>query len=264
MNITAIIAAGGNSSRMQGKNKLLEEVGGKALLVRTTEAFLKVGLVDQIIIVAAEDPMESYMEALSRAGILGKVKLVKGGRSRRESVYFGLLEVDKEARIVLIHDAARPLVSKKLILDCIEAAERHGACCAAVPVSDTLKEGNEKGFVKRTISRDGLYKIQTPQAFQYRDIMKLHKKAAFRNLRVTDDAQIAEYFGYHVYLVESDETNIKVTTPADLALANALLSSGDNASAEDSLAAPEHGEFFTGGGGETDAADIDSKQTGDI
>ena len=259
MNITAIIAAGGNSSRMNGKNKLLEEVGGKALLVKTTEAFLKVGQIDQIIIVAAEDLIEHYMKVLQQAGCLDKVNIIKGGRSRRESVYFGLLETDKKARIVLIHDAARPLVSKKLIMDCIEAAERHGACCAAVPLSDTLKKCGEKGFVIKTISREGLYRIQTPQAFDYKDILKLHKKAAFRGLKVTDDAQIAEYFGYHVYLVESDETNIKITTTADLLIANALLSRSDEAGAEDSLAASEHGEFFTGGGGETDAADVNSE-----
>jgi len=259
MNITAIIAAGGNSSRMNGKNKLLEEVGGKALLVKTTEAFLKVGQIDQIIIVAAEDLIEHYMKVLQQAGCLDKVNIIKGGRSRRESVYFGLLETDKKARIVLIHDAARPLVSKKLIMDCIEAAERHGACCAAVPLSDTLKKCGEKGFVIKTISREGLYRIQTPQAFDYKDILKLHKKAAFRGLKVTDDAQIAEYFGYHVYLVESDETNIKITTTADLLIANALLSRSDEAGAEDSLAASEHGEFLTGGGGETDAADVNSE-----
>ncbi len=259
MNITAIIAAGGNSSRMNGKNKLLEEVGGKALLIKTTEAFIKVGQIDQIIIVAAEDSMEQYKEVLQRAGYLNKVDLVKGGRNRRESVYFGLLETDKSARVVLIHDAARPLVTKKLIIDCIEAAERHGACCAAVPLHDTLKKGGEKGFVTRTISREGLYRIQTPQAFDYKDILKLHKKAAYRGLKVTDDAQIAEYFGYHVYLVESDKTNIKVTTPADLLIANALLSRSDDASAQDTLAAPEHGEFLSGSGSETDATDVYSE-----
>lgn len=241
MNVTAIIAAGGSSSRMNGKNKLLQEVGGKSLLVRTTEAFIKVGQIDQVIVVAAEDAIEHYMKVLHDAGCLDKIKMVKGGRSRRESVYFGLLETDDKAGIVLIHDAARPLVTKKLILDCIEAARRYGACCASVPLSDTLKKGGENGFVIKTISRRGLYRIQTPQAFDYKDILKLHKKAAFRNLDVTDDAQIAEYFGYHVYLVESDDTNIKITTPSDLLIAEAILSGSNDAGTEDSLTPAEHG-----------------------
>ncbi len=239
MNVTAIIAAGGSSSRMNGTNKLLEEVGGKALLVRTTEAFLKVGQIDQVIIVAAKDNIERYMQVMKDAGYLDKVNIIEGGKSRRESVYNGLLEADKETRVVLIHDAARPLVTKKLIIDCIEASDRYGACCAAVPLFDTLKEAGDKGFVKRTISREGLYRIQTPQAFHFKDILKLHKRAAYRGMNVTDDAQIAEYFGYHVYLVDSDESNIKVTTPADLIIANALLRAGNDTGTEDSLSAPE-------------------------
>ena len=259
MNVTAIIAAGGSSSRMNGTNKLLEEVCGKALLVWTTEAFLKVGQIDQIIIVAAKDNMENYMQVLHDAGYLDKVNIIEGGKSRRESVYNGLIETDKKARVVLIHDAARPLVTKKIILDCIEASDRYGACCAAVPLTDTLKEAGEKGFVKRTISREKLYRIQTPQAFHYKDILRLHKKAAFRSLEVTDDAQIAEYFGYHVYLVDSDESNIKITTPMDLVIATALLGRSDDAGTEDSLTASEHSEFFTGSSRKTNAADIDGK-----
>ena len=259
MNVTVIIAAGGNSSRMNGKNKLLEEVGGKALLVRTTEAFVRVDQIDQIIIVAAKEYIETYRTLLASVNLLDSVNIIEGGSSRMESVYFGLLETDKETRIVLIHDAARPLVTVDIINDCIEAAVKYGACCAAVPLTDTLKEINQKGFVKKTLNRDKLYRIQTPQAFIYKDIMKLHKKAAFRGLRVTDDAQIAEYFGYHVFLVESSDSNIKVTTQADILIANALLKSRDNTGAHDTLTAPEHGEFFTGGGGKTDTTDINGE-----
>jgi 2-C-methyl-D-erythritol 4-phosphate cytidylyltransferase len=141
--------------------------------------------------------------------------------------------------VVLIHDAARGLVTTKIIRDCIEAALEHGACCAAVPLTDTLKEVDRKGIVKKTLDRDRFYRIQTPQAFIYRDILKLHKKAMFRSLHVTDDAQIAEYFGYSVYLVESEYSNIKITTETDLVVANALLSSSDYAGAHDPLASTE-------------------------
>lgn len=256
MNVTAIIAAGGSSSRMNGTNKLLKEVGGKALLVRTTEAFLNVAQIDQIIIVASKDNIESYKQILDEAECLDKVNIIEGGKNRRESVYNGLIEADKETRIVLIHDAARPLVTEKLITDCIKVSERHGACCAAIPLSDTLKEVGDKGFVKKTINRENLYRIQTPQAFHYKDILKLHKRAAYRGLKVTDDAQIAEYFGYHVYIVDSDESNIKVTTPVDLVIANAILSAGNNTSTEDTLTTAEHGERFAGSSGKTNITDI--------
>ncbi len=242
---------------MKGRNKLLAKVGGKALLVRTTEAFLKVDQIDQIIIVAAKKHIESYMQVLREAGHLDKINMVEGGRTRMESVYNGLIEANKETRVVLIHDAARPLVTKKTILDCIEAAEKYGACCPAVPLSDTLKEAGKKGFVKKTLRREDLYKIQTPQAFNFKDILNLHKKAAYRGLKVTDDAQIAEYFGYHVYLVDSDETNIKITTQMDLLIANALRAGSNDTGAEDTFSPSEHSEFFTGGRGKTHAADIE-------
>lgn len=244
---------------MNGTNKLLENVGGKALIVRTTEAFVDIEQIDQIIIVVSKKHTEKYMKLISDAGHIDKVNFIIGGKSRSESVYNGLLETDKNAEIVLIHDAARPLVTKKLITDCIEAAQSHGACCAAVPLFDTLKKADAKGFVKKTIKREGLYRVQTPQAFKFKDIKRLHSKAATRALNVTDDAQIAEYFGYHVFIVESDETNIKVTTQADLVIANAILSSRDDAGTENSFSTTEHSELFSRSRGETDTAYIESE-----
>ncbi|MFO7611837.1 MAG: 2-C-methyl-D-erythritol 4-phosphate cytidylyltransferase [Clostridia bacterium] len=241
MKITVIIAAGGLSSRMAGKNKLLEKIGGKPLLVRTTGVFLGMEEISGVIIVAAKKWMDEYSQALEQEDMLDRVRITEGGKNRTESVYYGLLDADKDTDIVLVHDAARPLVTEKIIRDCIEGAIEHGACCAAVPLTDTLKESNGRGFVKRTLERDRLFRIQTPQAFIYKDILKLHKKAALRGLGVSDDAQIAEYFGYHIYLVESDFSNIKITTQEDLVVAEALLSSRDDAGAHDSLAPADIG-----------------------
>lgn len=239
MKISVVIAAGGRSSRMKGRNKLTEKVGGIPLIARTTGIFDSMEEVASIIVPAASEHMEEYQAIFMENGISEKVKLINGGDSRMESVYNALLEIESDTEVVLIHDAARGLVTTKIIRDCIEAALEHGACCAAVPLTDTLKEVDKKGFVKKTLNRERLYRIQTPQAFIYRDILKLHKKAMFRSLRVTDDAQIAEYFGYSVYLVESEYSNIKITTETDLDVANALLSSGDYASAHDPLAPAE-------------------------
>ncbi|MBN2558433.1 MAG: 2-C-methyl-D-erythritol 4-phosphate cytidylyltransferase [Clostridia bacterium] len=236
MKITAIIAAGGMSSRMAGKNKLLEQIGGKSLIARTTGVFLGMEEITGVIVVAAKKWMDEYSKVLAQEGMLDKVRMTEGGENRTESVYYGLQEADKDTDIVLVHDAARPLVTERIIRDCIAGAVEHGACCAAVPLTDTLKESDGRGFVKRTLERDRLFRIQTPQAFIYKDILKLHKKAAFRGLGVSDDAQIAEYFGYRIYLVESEFSNIKITTQEDLVVAEALLSSRDDAGAQDSLA----------------------------
>lgn len=236
MKISAIIAAGGRSSRMNGKNKLTEIIGGVPLIARTTRIFDEMDEINSIIVPAAIERIDQYKQIFSSNKISNKARLIEGGSSRMESVYKGLLEIDKDTDMVLIHDAARGLVTKKIIKDCINAANEHGACCAAVALTDTLKEIDRKGFVKKTLGRERLYRVQTPQAFIYKDILKLHKKAMFRSLKVTDDAQIAEYFGYNVYLVESDYSNIKITTEIDLIIAEALLSSSDYASAHDALA----------------------------
>lgn len=226
---------------MKGGNKLLFKLMGKSVLSRTIDCFVNCKAINEIIVVVSPDARDEYIHLLSREGVLEKVKITSGGRTRMESVRFGLLEVDEGTDIVLIHDAARPLVSEKLVEDCIEAAVEYGAACAAVPLTDTLKQGDRKGFVKKTIPRENIYRIQTPQAFIYRDILKLHKKAAFRGLRVTDDAAIAEYFGFEVYLVDSDYSNIKITTDIDLILAEALLLDGNDTGAHDSHTSAESG-----------------------
>ncbi len=208
MKISVIIAAGGRSSRMNGKNKLTEIIGGLPLIARTTAIFDGMEEISGIIVPAAAEHIEEYETIFSSNKISEKARIIKGGNTR-------------------------------IIRDCIEAAAEHGACCAAVPVSDTIKEVDRKGFVKKTLDRERLYRIQTPQAFIYKDILKLHKKAMFRSLKVTDDAQIAEYFGYSVYLVKSEYSNMKITTETDLVIANALLTGGDYAGAHDPLAAAE-------------------------
>ncbi|MBN1624573.1 MAG: 2-C-methyl-D-erythritol 4-phosphate cytidylyltransferase [Clostridia bacterium] len=239
MFVSSVIAAGGSSDRMNGSNKLLHEIGGKPILVRTIEVFLKSDKINEIILVVSAMAGNTYAEVLAKAGILDKVTITEGGKTRMESVKNGLHKVSKDADIVLIHDAARPFVTVQLIDDCIRATLEYGAACAAVPLTDTIKESDKKGMVKRTIPRNRLFSIQTPQAFMYRDILKLHEKAAFRGLKVTDDASIAEYFGFEVYLVESDYSNIKITTRTDLLLAEVLAGNCDDTGAHDTFASSE-------------------------
>lgn len=239
MFVSAVIAAGGSSSRMSGTNKLLSEIGGIPVICRTVETFLKTPEINEVIIVVSAMAGNAYADVFSNFGLMDSIIMTYGGKSRMESVRNGLYSVSKQTDIVLIHDAARPLVTEKIIKDCIRGALEYGAACAGVPVTDTLKEVNKKGLVKKTIPRNNLFNIQTPQAFMYRDILKLHNKAAFRNLKVTDDAAIAEYFGFEVFIVESDYSNIKITTQTDLLLAEVLLLDSDNTGAHDSLASAE-------------------------
>jgi len=239
MFVTSVIAAGGRSERMGGRNKLLSKINGKPVFVMTVEKFLSAPRVNEVVLVVSDESADEYAEVLKEYGIFDFVKLAKGGKTRMESVANGLHACEGEADIVLIHDAARPLVKHKLIDDCIEAALEYGAACAAVPLNDTLKKSDRKGMVKRTIPREGLYCVQTPQSFMYRDILRLHDKAAYRGLKVTDDASIAEYFGFEVFLVESDYSNIKITTKEDLTIAEVFALNGDDAGTQDSLAPTE-------------------------
>jgi 2-C-methyl-D-erythritol 4-phosphate cytidylyltransferase len=239
MFVSSVIAAGGSSDRMNGSNKLLHEIGGKPILVRTVEAFLRSDKINEIILVVSAMARNAYVDILSIAGVLDKVTITEGGKTRMESVRNGLHRVSKDADIVLIHDAARPFVTVRLIDDCIRATLEYGAACAAIPMTDTIKESDKKGMVKRTIPRSRLFSIQTPQAFMYRDILRLHDKAAFRGLKVTDDASIAEYFGFEVFLVESDYSNIKITTKTDLLVAEALAFDCDDTGAHDPFAPSE-------------------------
>lgn len=241
MFVSSVIAAGGSSDRMGGVNKLLHEVAGKAVLVRSVEAFILAQRINEIIVVVSPENYDACSEVLKSAGILNRVSLTTGGKTRSESVRNGLHAASKHTDIVLIHDAARPFVSEELIDNCIEAALEYGAACAAVPLTDTLKAADKKGMVKKTLSRENLFRIQTPQAFMYRDILKLHNKAAVRGLKVTDDASIAEYFGFEVFIVESDYSNIKITTKTDLISAEALALHRDDTSTHDTFSTTDKG-----------------------
>ena len=146
-----------------------------------------------------------------------------GGAERQESVYRGLLAVPEQAQLVLIHDAARPLVTEALISRVIKAARRTGAVVPGVPLKDTIKQIDEDCLVAKSLPRDRLVAVQTPQAFRHRLILKAHAKAAVDQFRATDDAMLVEQLGLPVETVLGDECNFKITTGLDLELARLLL-----------------------------------------
>lgn len=170
------------------------------------------------------------MEAAARACAVAAgaahlpIKITPGGAERQDSVRIALALVSAESDLVIVHDAARPLARPELFAACLAAAERAGGAIAAIPVADTLKRVAE-GAITATIPRAGLWQAQTPQAFRRSILIAAHDRAASERTIATDDADLAERIGATVEVVESDAPNLKVTTQADLAMAEAILAS---------------------------------------
>jgi 2-C-methyl-D-erythritol 4-phosphate cytidylyltransferase len=219
---TAIIAGAGRGTRFNSQTpKQFIELLGMPVIMHAIIAFERSALVSEIILVTNSDGMDSLNAIVSNAGC-GKVsKVVSGGRHRIESVRNGFEAADPAAKIVLVHDGVRPLVSEKEIADVIEAATKAGAACLAAPVTETIKEVSE-GRIVRTIDRNYLRRALTPQAFKY-EILKEALASADLDETVTDECFLVEKLGREVAVVEGDHRNIKITHPEDLILAEAFL-----------------------------------------
>lgn len=210
MKITAIITAGGTSSRFGNTNKLLEKVNDKEIIKYTVEAFENSN-VDEIVICANK----SIMEELTK---MFPYKIVEGGNTRQQSVYNGLSAV--KCDYVLIHDGARPMITPEIINKTIELVKEKNAVTVMTKTIDTIKEV-ENGKIIKTIDRTKLYNTQTPQAFKYDLIKSIHEKLKDKNF--TDDAGMVEALGYDVFVVEGSYKNIKITTKDDLQIAKSYL-----------------------------------------
>jgi 2-C-methyl-D-erythritol 4-phosphate cytidylyltransferase len=149
-------------------------------------------------------------------------KVVVGGQQRQDSVYNGFRALDMLADIVVVHDGVRPFPTSQMITDTIEAAKQHGAAVTAIPVSDTIKKRTDE-FVEQTVSRDGLWRVQTPQAFQYGLLQKAFEKAIADSYCGTDEGALVEYLGNQVKIVFGSELNIKITRKEDLVLGESIL-----------------------------------------
>ena len=220
---TALVAAAGSSNRMGGVNKLLEPLDGVPVLARTLQALERAGRVDEIIVATREEDLAEIAHLCHTYGISKCKKVIRGGESRAHSVILAALEAGTETELLAVQDGARPLVTPELIDDVIAAASRSGAAAPAVPVKDTIKRVREDGSVAATVERSSLRAVQTPQVFQA-DILKAALQSVFeQGLEVTDDCSAVEKLGKTVYLIEGDEANLKITTPMDLILAEAIL-----------------------------------------
>ena len=211
----ALIAAAGSSTRYGGENKLLQTLDGIPVLVRTLLTIDRVEGIDEIVIAAREDELLPYAELCKTFGLRKPVKVIVGGATRTESVLRAALEASPETEFFAVQDGARPLVTVELIDEVLDAARVYLAAAPAVPVRDTI--------VERTPNRSALFAVQTPQVFAA-DLLKAALQSAIAGgSTITDDCSAVERMGKEVHLTEGSEENIKITTPVDLAIAEAIL-----------------------------------------
>ncbi|MBQ3543265.1 MAG: 2-C-methyl-D-erythritol 4-phosphate cytidylyltransferase [Oscillospiraceae bacterium] len=216
----AVIVAAGTASRMGGIDKIMAPLGGEPVILRTVRAFQACDVIREIVIVTRPDLIDPIMDLCQG---LDKVQaVVCGGSSRPESVENGLSALSDKVKLVAIQDGARPLITWQVIDRTVRAAHTYGAAAPAVPVKDTIKE-IRGGIVAQTPDRSTLRAVQTPQVFDKALLQGALKKAAQKNIPITDDCSAVELMGASVRLVEGDERNLKITTPLDLKIAELLL-----------------------------------------
>ena len=216
----AVIVAAGSASRMGGIDKVMAQLKGEPMIVRTVREFQNCDAISEIVIVTREDlilPISALCKDMKKV-----IAVVAGGNSRQESVHLGLNALSNKVKLAAIHDGARPLISWQVIDRVVRAANTYGAAAPAIPVKDTIKvvEGR---VVKNTPDRATLFAVQTPQVFDFDLLRGALTKAKLENVSVTDDCSAVEHMGMTVKIVEGDERNLKVTTPLDLKIAEMLL-----------------------------------------
>jgi 2-C-methyl-D-erythritol 4-phosphate cytidylyltransferase len=217
--VGAVIVAAGESRRMNGIDKVFALLGGKPVISRVLDAFEKCESISQIIVVVSENNVKKCRQLVAENKYSKPIEVCAGGKRRQDSVAAGLAMLDKCDRVV-IHDGARPLVTRELIEGGLEAAKETGAAAAAVPVTDTIKIADDDRTVLETLPRQNLWAVQTPQVFRVDLISKAYQKAAGE---VTDDASLVEALGNKVKLYTGSYDNIKITNSDDLLIAEALL-----------------------------------------
>ncbi len=222
MKTSAVIVCGGRGSRMGAAvNKVYLPLGKSTILARTLSAFIGLEQIAEIIIVYHPDDhqlLKSVLESVDSQ----KIKTALAGKERQNSVYNGLLACNPEHQLVLIHDGARPFISQQLIVDIIERTKKAGAVVPAMALVDTIKEV-EHDTIKRTVDRDSLVAVQTPQAFYLTEIIKLYQQAQTADYKFTDDASLYEHFGKEVEIIAGQKINFKITTADDMLLAEFYL-----------------------------------------
>lgn len=222
MKTSAVIVCAGNSTRMGGVNKILLPLGDRLVIGVTMLAFEKCESVSEIIIVARKNDIPEIESEAEKAGITKLKTCTTGGDTRQASVINGIRCISKDTEFIAVHDGARPLVRPEYIEKAVKDASVFGGATLGVPVKDTIKTV-DSGLITDTPPRKSLYITQTPQIFKKNLYFEGIDFALEHNLDFTDDCQLVEAIGGKVYMTESDYTNIKITTPEDIKIAETLL-----------------------------------------
>ena len=219
-----IVSAGKGHRFMQGKKKQFYLLADKPILAHTLDKFEKCPLIRSILLVVGQEDLDYCMKEIVEKYQYRKIsQVVPGGKRRQESVKNGINVLAKDAEIVVIHDGVRPFVTKQMIEESIRSAVRFKAVAMAMPVKETIKMVQRDGTVLKTLDRESLWQIQTPQTFQVNVIKEAYYRAIEDGFIGTDDASLVERLGVKVHVLPGAYTNIKITTPEDLILANLLL-----------------------------------------
>lgn len=221
--LSVVIVAAGSASRMDGIDKQLSMLGDSPVVVHSVERFQASPAVSEIVLVCRGEQLPVYYSLIREYQLDLVSTVVAGGATRQESVFRGIRACSGDADYYAIHDGARPLITREEIETCFDAAVEHGAAAVGTPVKDTIKVAGSDGLILSTPDRSGLYAIQTPQIFSaslYRTAMERAEREA---VQYTDDCQLVERTGRQVYISPGSYQNLKITTPEDIVIAQALL-----------------------------------------
>lgn len=224
--VCAVIVAAGSSRRMGGENKLLLEIDGVPVLARTLSAFQKCAAIRDIVLVCREQDIMPYTELAKAFSIDKLCTVTRGGETRTESVLAGITAAPENAVLVAVHDGARPLVSEAVITEAVTTAAEYGAAAPVVPVKDSIKR-IEDGNIAADVARNTLAAVQTPQVFRKDLLRRALTSTAERGYSFTDDCAAVESLGTIVKATHGSYQNIKITTPEDILVAEALLTRED-------------------------------------
>ncbi|OGI23514.1 MAG: 2-C-methyl-D-erythritol 4-phosphate cytidylyltransferase [Candidatus Melainabacteria bacterium RIFOXYA12_FULL_32_12] len=223
MKISAIIPAAGSGTRFgSNKNKLLENINGMPVIIHTLQTISSIDAINEIIICTSDNIIDEIKNLVSKYNISKVKQVILGGVTRQESVFKGLKTLNNPD-IVIIHDGARPLITRDIIENSIKTATEKGAAIVAVPTKDTIKRVNKENRIIETLNREELWNIQTPQVFNYKDILEAHIK--FQGQNFTDDSALIEALGMPSYTVMGSYKNIKITTQEDIKIAEVFITS---------------------------------------
>jgi len=219
---SVVIAAGGLSERCKGEDKLFSKINDKPVIAYSIEAFQNCELINDIVIVSRQEKIDEIAGICEKYKLRKVSKIVVGGGTRLDSVVNGVNTVSKKTKLIAIHDAARPCIDVGTIIKSVVLAEKYNAVAPAIAVTSTLK-AVEDNVITKTVDREGLFEIQTPQVFRAEIIKSALSNAKKMSLDVTDDCMAVEQIGVPIHIVEGSRRNLKITVSEDLSIAEALL-----------------------------------------